>query len=91
MHRDMIPRLFTRGATIYATGFCGSGVVWARWLGKKAAFRIIGDPARSRSAFAFDPPPKAVPFFRGHPWFIPLVYAIYEHQDRRAMRRAVRA
>ncbi len=29
MNRDMVPRIFQRGAVHYATGFCGSGVVWA--------------------------------------------------------------
>jgi glycine/D-amino acid oxidase-like deaminating enzyme len=87
MHRDMIPRIFSRGNTIYATGYCGSGVVWARWLGKKAAFKVLGDKEQPRSAFDFDQAPKAVPFYRGRPWFIPLVYSMYERQDRKTLRR----
>jgi glycine/D-amino acid oxidase-like deaminating enzyme len=87
MNRDMIPRMFTLGDTVYATGFCGSGVVWARWLGKKAAFKLLGETEKARSAFDFDPPPKAVPFYRGKPWFIPFVYSLYEWRDKRAMRR----
>ncbi|AZO58236.1 MAG: FAD-binding oxidoreductase [Mesorhizobium sp.] len=87
MHRDMVPRIFTSGDTVYATGFCGSGVVWARWLGKKAAFKILGETEKAQSAFDFDPAPKAVPFYRGKPWFIPLVYSLYEWRDKRAMRR----
>jgi glycine/D-amino acid oxidase-like deaminating enzyme len=87
MHRDMIPRMFSSGNTVYATGYCGSGIVWGRWLGKKAAFKILGDKEQSRSAFDFDPAPKAVPFFSGKPWFIPLVYAMYERHDRKTLRR----
>ncbi len=87
MNRDMVPRIFTSGDTIYATGFCGSGVVWARWLGKKAAFKILGEAEKAQSAFDFDPAPQAVPFYRGRPWFIPLVYFLYEQRDKRAMRR----
>jgi glycine/D-amino acid oxidase-like deaminating enzyme len=87
MHRDMIPRTFSSGNTVYATGYCGSGIVWGRWLGKKAAFKILGDKEQSRSAFDFDPAPKAVPFFSGKPWFIPLVYAMYERHDRKTLRR----
>jgi glycine/D-amino acid oxidase-like deaminating enzyme len=87
MNRDMVPRIFTSGDTIYATGFCGSGVVWARWLGKKAAFKILGEAEKAQSAFDFDPAPKAVPFYRGKPWFIPLVYSLYGWRDKRAMRR----
>ncbi|BCH61936.1 oxidoreductase (plasmid) [Agrobacterium vitis] len=87
MHRDMIPRIFSSGNTIYATGYCGSGIVWGRWLGKKAAFKILGDKEQPRSAFDFDPAPKAVPFFSGKPWFIPLVYAMYERHDKKTLRR----
>ncbi|RVD21313.1 FAD-binding oxidoreductase [Mesorhizobium sp. M4B.F.Ca.ET.017.02.2.1] len=91
MHRDMIPRIFSRGNAIYATGYCGSGIVWARWLGKKAALKILEDTEQPRSAFDFDQAPKAVPFFRGRPWFIPLVYWMYEHNDRKTLRRRKKA
>ncbi|MGO4566392.1 NAD(P)/FAD-dependent oxidoreductase [Rhizobium sp. 2YAF20] len=87
MHRDMIPRIFSSGNTVYATGFCGSGVVWGRWLGKKAAFKILGNAEQSRSAFDFDVAPKAVPLFHGKPWFIPIVYSMYERHDRKTLRR----
>ncbi|MCM2475565.1 FAD-binding oxidoreductase [Rhizobium sp. CG5] len=86
MHRDMVPRMFSSGHTVYATGYCGSGIVWGRWLGQKAAFKILGDREQSRSAFDFDPPPKAVPFYNGRPWFIPLVYSMYERHDRKMLR-----
>jgi hypothetical protein len=67
MHRDMVPRIFSTGNTVYATGYCGSGVVWARWLGKKAAFKVLGDSEQVRSAFDFDPAPKAISFYSGRP------------------------
>lgn len=91
MNRNMIPRLFTRKGIVYATGFCGSGVVWARWLGQKAARRILGDAEGARSAFDLDAPPPAIPLYNGRPWFIPIVYSLYERQDRRALRRRDRA
>ena len=87
MHRDMIPRIFSRGHTVYATGYCGSGIVWARWLGKKAAFKMLGDEEQARSAFDSDKAPKAVPFYRGRPWFIPIVYSMYARHDRKTLRR----
>ena len=87
MHRDMVPRIFSTGNTIYATGYCGSGVVWARWLGKKAAFKVLGDKEQARSAFDFDPAPKAIPFYSGRPWFIPMVYSMYERHDNKTLRR----
>ncbi|NTJ09293.1 NAD(P)/FAD-dependent oxidoreductase [Rhizobium lusitanum] len=87
MHRDMVPRIFSTGNTIYATGYCGSGIVWARWLGKKAAFKVLGDTEQARSAFDFDPAPKAIPFYSGRPWFIPMVYSMYERHDNKTLRR----
>ena len=59
MNRDMIPRIFTRSGVHYAAGYCGSGVVWARWAGQKAALQVLGEDT-SPSALDFRPPP-AVP------------------------------
>ncbi|CAM3783827.1 Glycine/D-amino acid oxidase [Bordetella sputigena] len=86
MHRDMVPRLFRQDGRVYATGFCGSGVVWARWLGLKAARQVLGDQAAGTTPFDFRPP-KAVPFFRGKAWFMPLLYAKMELTDRRKLQR----
>jgi glycine/D-amino acid oxidase-like deaminating enzyme len=80
MNRDMIPRIFSREGMRYAVGYCGSGVVWARWAGQKAAWQILGDE-RGRSALDFRPPP-AIPLFSGTPWFLPAVYAWMTLQDR---------
>jgi glycine/D-amino acid oxidase-like deaminating enzyme len=85
MNRDMVPRIFTRHGVRYAAGYCGSGVVWARWAGEKAAKQILGD-ASGRSALDFRPPP-AVPLFAGKPWFMPAVFAWLTLQDRLARRR----
>ena len=80
MNRDMIPRIFSRNGVRYATGYCGSGVVWARWAGQKAAQQVLGKP-EGTSAFDFRPPP-AVPFFNGTSWFMPGVFAWLTFQDR---------
>jgi glycine/D-amino acid oxidase-like deaminating enzyme len=80
MNRDMIPRVFTRSGVRYAGGYCGSGVVWARWAGQKAALQVLGEDA-GRSALAFRPPP-AVPFYTGTPYFMPAVFAWLTLQDR---------
>lgn len=81
MNRDMIPRIFQRGGVHYATGFCGSGVVWAPWLGLKVAQKILGVP-NSESGFDFRPP-QFVPTWRGKAWFMPLVFANLERKDRK--------
>ena len=85
MNRDMVPRLFAHGGKRYAAGYCGSGTVWARWLGQKAAYQILGEEA-GRSALDMRPP-AAVPLFNGKPWFMPAVFAWMTVQDKLAARQ----
>ena len=85
MNRDMIPRIFAHGGKRYAAGFCGSGTVWARWAGQKAAHQILGDP-KGQSALDRRPP-AALPLYNGTPWFMPAVFAWMSAQDRLAARR----
>lgn len=89
MHRDMIPRIFEDKGIVYATGFCGSGVVWAPWIGRKAAHKLLGNTNERPSAFDFRAP-APVPFFNGHPWFMPFFMMKYRWDDRQKMRRAGR-
>ncbi|MBT6275736.1 MAG: FAD-binding oxidoreductase, partial [Chromatiales bacterium] len=88
-NRDYLPRMFLRNGVHYATGFCGSGVVWARWLGLKAALHVLGD-ASAESTLHTDRPPKAVPFYRGRPWFLPMVTSWMRFKDELAERRSKR-
>ncbi len=85
MNRDMVPRIFSHAGIRYATGYCGSGVVWATWAGRKAALQILGDDA-GQSAFDFRPP-AMIPMYNGTPWFMPVVYGWLSFQDRQAARR----
>lgn len=80
MNRDMVPRIFSRNGVRYATGYCGSGTVWARWAGQKAAWQILGE-TRGASALDFRPPP-AVPFYNGKSWFMPAVFGWMTLKDR---------
>ncbi|MCQ0093464.1 FAD-binding oxidoreductase [Roseovarius sp. M141] len=89
MQRDMIPRIFERDGMIYATGFCGSGVVWAPWIARKAAQKLLGNANEAPSAFDFRAP-APVPFYNGKPWFMPFFMAQYRMRDRIKMRRAGR-
>lgn len=77
--RTNIPQFFEHEGIHYAVGFCGSGTVWAPWLGNKVAQKILGRP-ESTSIFESAPPPK-VPLYRGKPWFIPAVIVGYGLQD----------
>lgn len=85
MNRDFVPRIFSKDGRRYAAGYCGSGVVWARWAGQKAALQVLG-LMEGASALDFRPPP-AVPLFNGHPWFMPAVFALLELQDSWRARR----
>ena len=89
MHRDMIPRIFENKGLLYATGFCGSGVVWAPWIGRKAAQKLLGNTNEAPSAFDFQPP-AAIPFYNGKPWFMPFFMLKYRMDDRAKLRRAGR-
>lgn len=86
MNRDMIPRIFSRRGMRYAAGYCGSGTVWARWAGRKAALQVLGDQD-GQSALDFRPP-KFVPLLNGKAWFMPAVFAWMTLQDRLAARKA---
>jgi glycine/D-amino acid oxidase-like deaminating enzyme len=88
MNRDMVPRIFSRNGVRYATGYCGSGVVWATWAGRKAALQILGD-ADGTSALDFRPP-AMIPFYNGRPWFLPAVFGWMTLQDKLAARRRKR-
>jgi glycine/D-amino acid oxidase-like deaminating enzyme len=77
---EKVPHLVERDGVLYATGFSGSGVVWARWFGQKAGYRMLGDEAGA-SAFA-DRVFTAIPFYEGRPWFLPAIQAWYGMRDR---------
>ncbi len=85
MNRDMVPRIFSHDGVRYAAGYCGSGVVWARWAGLKVAMQILQKDG-GQSALDFRPP-RTVPFYHGKPWFMPSVFAWMGVQDKLTERR----
>ncbi|WP_353641807.1 FAD-binding oxidoreductase [Mesorhizobium sp. WSM2239] len=89
MNRDMLPRIFEKDGLVYAAGFCGSGVVWAPWLGMHAAHKLMGRAQDAGTAFDFRPP-ASIPFYRGEPWFLPAIIKGYALQDKIAWWRARR-
>ena len=80
---DFMPKLVVREGVHYAAGFCGSGVIWARWLGAKAAQDIIGN-APAETAFRADDFATR-PLYYGRPWFLPFMVGWYEFKDRIGM------
>ena len=77
---DFMPKLVVNDGVHYATGFCGSGVVWARWLGMKAAYSIVGN-SEAETVFAADDF-VTKPLYFGKPWFLPMAYFWYGLKDR---------
>ena len=83
---DFLPHLVVQDGVYYATAFCGSGVVWAPWLGRKAALTILGNDQGKTvfSRFAL----KSRPLYTGKPWFLPAMIAWYGIKDYFGARRA---
>ena len=86
---DQLPKLAIHDGVIYPSGYCGSGTVWARWLGQKAAHMVLADlnesafPASAFPESAFRGVPfRTMPFYSGDPWFLPLAMGLYAVQDK---------
>ena len=75
---DQIPKLVMHEGIIYAAGYCGSGTVWSRWFGKKAAEIILN--FETKSAF-YNIPFRKIPFYNGYPWFVPVAIKYFKMQD----------
>jgi len=86
---DQLPKLAVHDGVIYPSGFCGSGTVWARWLGQKAAHMVLADldggtfQENIFQGSAFQSVPfRTIPFYSGDPWFLPLAMGLYAIQDK---------
>jgi glycine/D-amino acid oxidase-like deaminating enzyme len=79
---DLFPHIGRYEGIHYAMGYCfGSGLPLGTWLGRKLALRVLG---AGDAQSAFDDLPFSTRFFyRGRPWFLPLVMRYYEWVDRR--------
>ena len=77
---DLLPKVLVHEGIHYALGFCGSGVVWANWLGLKAALSLLGEK-NAETVFA-NYPFQTRPLYHGNPWFLPFVIGWYGIKDR---------
>jgi glycine/D-amino acid oxidase-like deaminating enzyme len=75
---DQLPHLTRSDGITYAMGYCGSGVALGSWMGTLAAEWIARGTRPAFSDLRFPRPP----FYRGHPWFLPLVGVYYSLLDR---------
>ena len=58
-----------------------AGVVWAPWLGRKVAFKILGNTDEASSVIA-ETPFETRPLYHGNPWFVPWIVRWYGLKDR---------
>jgi glycine/D-amino acid oxidase-like deaminating enzyme len=76
---DHLPHAGRLGGIHYAMGYCGHGVALATYLGSRMGEVLAGAgaiPDLGTTRF------RAIPFFNGVPWFLPLVGGYYRVRDR---------
>jgi glycine/D-amino acid oxidase-like deaminating enzyme len=76
---DHLPHAGRLDGVHYAMGYCGHGVALATYLGSRMGEVLAGAgeiPDLGTSRF------RAIPFFNGVPWFLPLVGGYYRVRDR---------
>jgi glycine/D-amino acid oxidase-like deaminating enzyme len=75
---DHLPHAGQLGGIYYSMGYCGHGVALATYLGTRMGEVIAGSaqlPDLGGKRF------KAIPFFNGFPWFLPLAGGYYRMRD----------
>jgi glycine/D-amino acid oxidase-like deaminating enzyme len=77
--RDQLPHAGVLEGAHYAAGYCGHGIAMATYLGEQIARRLTGEAIENPF---FDDHFKAIPLYRGEPWFLPLVGMYYRMKDR---------
>jgi glycine/D-amino acid oxidase-like deaminating enzyme len=75
---DLLPRAGCLDGLHYALGYAGHGVAMATFLGDVIADVMLGRPDRNPFRGL---PFRAIPFFRGEPWFLPLAGLAYKVLD----------
>jgi glycine/D-amino acid oxidase-like deaminating enzyme len=76
---DHLPHAGRLDGVHYAMGYCGHGVALATYLGSRMGEVLAGAgeiPDLGTSRF------RAIPFFNGIPWFLPLIGGYYRMRDR---------
>lgn len=74
---DFLPHMGSHDGIAYCGGCNGSGVAMQSYLGYQAAEAMLGRPASRFWNLKF----PTVPFYRGTPWFLPLMTANYGIRD----------
>jgi glycine/D-amino acid oxidase-like deaminating enzyme len=74
---DQMPHAGRLDGVHYALGYGGHGVAMATWLGARMGDALAGVGEIPRLTAPF----RAVPLYRGTPWFLPLVGGYYRVRD----------
>ncbi len=74
---DQMPHAGRLDGVHYALGYGGHGVAMATWLGERMGEALGGTGEIPRLTTPF----RAVPFYGGTPWFLPLVGGYYRVRD----------
>jgi glycine/D-amino acid oxidase-like deaminating enzyme len=86
MTTDALPHMGVEDGVHYCTGCNGSGVAMMTYLGFQVARRILQDGACDSAYAGLNFPGVPVPFYRGKPWFLPIVGEYYRYLDRKERR-----
>ena len=70
----------TRDGAYFATGFCGSGLPMATYLGQKLGHRLLGN-SEGETAW-WGPGFPTWPFYSGNPWWLPAYINWVDFRDR---------
>jgi glycine/D-amino acid oxidase-like deaminating enzyme len=74
---DQMPHAGRLDGLHYALGYAGHGVAMSTWLGARIGDALAGSGPIPEITTRFRP----VPFYRGRPWFLPLVGGYYRLLD----------
>ncbi len=77
---DELPHIGDHNGLHYATGYCGSGVGMASYLGMRLGQRVLGQPEGKTGLDNLPFPTR--PLYTGWPWFLPAAVAWYRLRDR---------
>ena len=76
--RDRMPHAGRLDGVHYALGYAGHGVAFSTWLGARMGDTLAG---RRPIPELTGEPLRAVPLYRGTPWFLPAVGGYYRMKD----------
>ena len=77
---DTLMHTGTHDGVHFATGYCGSGIAMASYLGMKVGLKVLGQ-REGETAFDGLPFPTR-PYYFGTPWFLGAAIAYYRWHDR---------